>query len=92
MTKENDLRLVGKGSRRLTRMTLIRNLIKQELEHCNLRVVIEDIYGEKFNVLVKDLTAEGNYREDNVICRYKNATDIFKFLRGYYTCFKNLSK
>lgn len=91
MTGENNLKLVGKGSRRLMRMTLIRNLIKQELEACKLKVVIEDIYGEKKNLLV-NASSESNYHEDNVVARFKNASDMFNFLRGYYSCFKNLSK
>lgn len=91
MTEENDLKLVGKGSRRLMRSFLFGGLINRCLEACNLRVVIEDIYGEKFNVLVKGLSGK-NYQEDDVLCRFKNASDMFNFLRGYYKCFKKLSK
>lgn len=85
MTRENDLRLVGKGSRRLTRMTLSRVIIKIYLRECDLRVVIEDSYGEKKNVLVKGLSGK-NYQENDVLCRFQNASDMFKFLQGYYTC------
>ena len=92
MARENNLKLVGKGSRRLTRMTLSEILIKQYLKDCELQIVIEDYYGEKKNVLVKGLSGKGNYQEDDVICRFKNASDMFRFLQGYHTCFKKLSK
>lgn len=92
MTKRNSFNLVGKGSRNINNKLFSSLLLDYYLKECNLKVVIEDIYGEKFNVLVKGLSGEGNYQEDNVICRYKNATDMFNFLQGYYHCFKNLIK
>lgn len=91
MTRENDLKLVGKGSRRLMRSTLFRNYINICLKACKLKVVIEDVYGRKTNVLV-NATGGESYYENNVISRFKDAADMFTFLRGYYNCFKNLSK
>lgn len=91
MTEENDLRLVGAGSRKIIKRQITRGLIDYYLKECNLKVVIEEIYGEKINVLV-NATAEENYHEDDVIDRFKNAIDVFRFLQGYYRCFKNLSK
>lgn len=91
MTRENDLKLVGKGSKKLMRNTLFRNYINICLKTCKLKVVIEDVYGCKTNVLV-DVTGGESYYENDVISRFKDATDMFNFLRGYYNCFKNLSK
>lgn len=92
MTRENDLKLVGKGSRRLMRSTLFRNFINSCLEACKLKVVIEvRDNGCKTNVLVNATVGE-SYYENDVIARFKDAADMFIFLRGYYKCFKNLSK
>lgn len=91
MTEENDLKLVGKGSRRLMRSFLFGGLINRCLEECNLKIVIEEICGCKTNVLV-DATVGEDYHENDVIGRFKNAVDVFRFLQGYYECFKNLSK
>ena len=93
MTRENDLKLVGKGSKKLIRNSITRGLINHYLEACKLKVVIEEIWGSKGNVLVNaDAMVEGKYREDDVVDRFKNASDMFRFLQGYYRCLENLSK
>lgn len=91
MTRENDLKLVGKGSRGLMRSFLLGGLINRCLEECKLKVVIEDVYGCKSNVLVNATVGE-SYYENDVIARFKDAVDVFRFLQGYYECFKKLSK
>lgn len=91
MTKENTLKLVGKGSRKIIKRQITRGLIDYYLEACKLKIVIEEICGCKTNVLV-DATVGENYHEDDVIVRFQNAVDVCRFLQGYYRCFKNLSK
>lgn len=91
MTKENNLKLVGKGSKLYARNSLIFGLLNEYLDKCKLKVVIETIYGEKLNVLV-NASVQEDFTENDVIARFKNARDVFKFLQGYYTCLKNLSK
>ena len=91
MTGENDLKLVGKGSKKLIRNSITRGLINHYLEACKLKVVVEEIFGSKGNVLV-NATVEGNYHENDVVDRFKNASDMFRFLQGYYRCLENLNK
>lgn len=91
MTRENDLVLVGKGSRKIIKSMFSRGLIDIYLKECNLKVVIEEICGCKTNVLV-DATVGEDYHENDVIGRFKNAVDVSRFLQGYYECFKKLSK
>ena len=93
MTEENNLKLVGKGSNKLIRNSITRGLINHYLEVCKLKVVIEEMYGSKGNVLVNaDAMVEGNYSDDDVLARFKNANDMFRFLQGYYRCLENLNK
>lgn len=91
MTKENDLRLVGKGSKKIINSVFSNLLIDYYLKECKLKVVIQNVYGEELNVLVH-ATAQEDFYENDVVARFKNASDMFKFLQGYYSCFKNLSK
>lgn len=41
MTKENTLKLVGKGSRKIIKRQITRGLIDYYLEACKLKIVIE---------------------------------------------------
>lgn len=92
MTKENTLKLVGKGSRKIVNKLFSSLLIDYYLKECKLKVVIQkNYYGENLNVLVHD-KAQDDFYEDDVIGRFQNAIDMYKFLQGYYTCFNNLSK
>lgn len=89
MTKRNNFKLVGKGSRKIINKQFSNLLLDYYLEECKLKVVIQEIYGEKLNVLVHS-RAQEDFSEKEVIARFQNASDMFKFLQGYYTCLKNL--
>lgn len=92
MTKRNSFKLVGKGSRKILNRQFSSLLIDYYLKECKLKVVIQkNYYGKELNVLVHSRAQEYFY-EDDVIGRFQNAIDMYKFLQGYYTCFNNLSK
>ena len=94
MTKENDLRLVGHGSRRIINNNITRGALIYYLKVCKLKIVIQKVYGSKCNILVNEnAKIDGNYYyEDDVMGRFLNAEDLMKFLDGYYACFRNYRK
>ena len=94
MTKENELRLVGRGSRRIINNNISRGVLLYYLKVCKLKVVIQKVYGNKCNILVNAIAKiDGNYYyEDDVMGRFLNAEDMMKFLDGYYACFRNYRK
>lgn len=92
MTKENNLKLVGKGCRKIINNNITRGVLCYYLKFCNLKVVVQKIYGNKCNIVINaNAKIKGNYYyEDDVLGRFLNADDMMKFLDGYYACFKNL--